>query len=365
MDNLITSIKPFYYASKFCGLFPYKICKNSLKFTIFGVFYCLIFGIFSTSIYIYRHSYFKSKISLLEIGILLRLYSSVLLNVLVFSRSFFGKNNLKKLFENFIEVDKSLKLNFGIFLNYKFHFKFSVIIFGIFIFKFLFVIFLAFSLAGGFEYLILFLIIFAQIFTFLPICVFFLNSLMILIGIYVRIKKFNLSLKNFKFEISKFEILKFKEIKKLNFKIMEIIELFNKFFSLSIALFTGANLVSQIVILFVYYLLISQRENYLKDYAKVSFTWNLINNLINFPIIILCSLIKNEIEKSEDIVQEKLLKNFVGDEKKFKKKIKIFILQLKHSRVKFSCGLFEFDLRAIMMVRFFFTIFTTVDSRQK
>lgn len=180
---------------------------------------------------------------------------------------------------------------------------------------------------------------FHQLFSLLPVCTHVLVCIMIVLGIRIRFRVFNeILLKNHRIF----------HLANLHVSLNEIIESFNETFSLSIAIFSGANLNALVMMLFTFYLTITSNEKGIFSYSIKTTLWIILLLSLNFSFVILCSLVTREIKKSKTIVEVKILKS---KNEKTKRNLKIFLMQLKHGEMKFSCGLFEFDWRFFTMVR--------------
>jgi hypothetical protein len=130
--------------------------------------------------------------------------------------------------------------------------------------------------------------------------------------------------------------------------IVKLIKTFNEVFSFHIAIYTGYNLINQLLTLFIFYLATLKNEETLYTQTLVLFMWDFVTVSLTILSIVSCCLVNNETEKCEKILHEKLLSE---SNPKRRKKLKIFFLQFQQTRAKFSCGLFEFDWKVLAMVR--------------
>ena len=119
---------------------------------------------------------------------------------------------------------------------------------------------------------------------------------------------------------------------KLYFLLIGVIERSNLVFGFSISIFICSYLLKMTFIIFKFYLLFSKNVNTLGG-----ITFSFVNN---FPLVLMtiilihcCELVKKEDEITFQLTYEGALNS---KNSKTKRKLKIFILQLKHTRVRFS-----------------------------
>jgi hypothetical protein len=179
---------------------------------------------------------------------------------------------------------------------------------------------------------------FSQVFSNFPIIFNEMTCFMILVGIFVRFKKFNEILRKSE-EISNFPIL--------FFKLLEIVENYNESFLFAIAVFGSSHIASFLAQLFIIYLSITGNSFELQKNISLSILLNFMTVFRTILFVAFCCFVKSEFDETKEILEKKILK--VKNERE-KKKLKIFALQLKHTEIKFSCGLFEFDWRTLTMV---------------
>jgi hypothetical protein len=147
--------------------------------------------------------------------------------------------------------------------------------------------------------------------------------------------------------ISPFFILK--SLLTIHIQLNEIINLMNKIFSFPIALFLGYNLFGSTFSLYETYDIVFQQNLSLRHFGyNIAIILTNLNyfiyNLITIVISVSVTRCRNE---TYDILIKMLHEKY---DEKFKKKIRLFILQIKHSRAEFSCGMFNFDWMVLYMV---------------
>jgi hypothetical protein len=92
--------------------------------------------------------------------------------------------------------------------------------------------------------------------------------------------------------------------------------------------------------------LLDSKDNF--AFAFGSLVSNIFFVIIIFASISACSLSTRDCDKMMKIIEEKIQKI---RNKKDLKGLKIFVMQMKHMKMKFGCGLCDFDWKAIYGVR--------------
>lgn len=135
----------------------------------------------------------------------------------------------------------------------------------------------------------------------------------------------------------------------IHIQLNEIMKIMNQIFSLPIALFMGYNLFGCTFSLYETYDLVLLPNQNLRHVG-----YNIAISLINFHYFIYIFLViamSANVTECRNETYNILMKILHGKfDEKFKKKIRIFILQIKHSRAEFSCGLFNFDWMVLYSV---------------
>lgn len=145
------------------------------------------------------------------------------------------------------------------------------------------------------------------------------------------------------------KIIKIKIILKAHLQLYEIVEVYNKIFGFSMLLFITQLIVGTTFELFDIFSLLTSHKTTSNQigFSLINFLfWILVNIQIIF-FITCCGLTLMEARKFRRILYKKLR---VERNEKIIKKLQIFILQIKHGEVKFSCGIFEFNWTTIQMV---------------
>lgn len=385
MNNFYNSIKLFYLTSKFFGTFQFSIHKNELELKTFYIFYSICVASFTFYLYKMRQQDLRHDNALLDSVLQIRFAFSISSSISIYFQNFFMYRKFEKLIKNFEDFDRKTEFDGRKFL------KISKVSFCYLWFKFLAFTFLVFfSYQNKMPITFLVMVIVTQLFTVLPVVSHTIMCVVIILGINERFKVFNKMLKeifiqerNFErvpkilsqnTKSSKIKFKNFQNISKinqihsnylnthqnslnflnlsqlflLNLKLVEIIKNFNAFFLFSISIFNGSALTGIITNLFTLYLNLTGKDENPLYYLETSFAWNISIQLLNLFVIFACCKVNNEIKRSQLISYDGIveIKN-----KKVRKKFEIFILQLKHTKVKFSCGLYEFDWEIIAMVR--------------
>jgi hypothetical protein len=242
--------------------------------------------------------------------------------------AYFGNFLMKEKFENLIRQILKLEKN-------EKNFKFSLSLLGGFVLAYLIASFFAYekTVIGGkitFDFLLF------NFFAFKPIHLQTLICVAVTLKINFLFNEFNKKLKEH-----------FENFQSQQILIFNLIKIFNETFSFYVAIYTVYNLLNQLLTLFTIYLVITNHDEILYEFALIIFMWDLVTVSVMILAIVSCCLVNNETKKCEKILQEKLLSE---KNPKTRKKIKIFTLQFQHTSAKFSCGLFEFDLRLLTMV---------------
>lgn len=139
---------------------------------------------------------------------------------------------------------------------------------------------------------------------------------------------------------------KIRSLSTLQLQLFDIISRINQIISLSIAIFILYVLIGSVFALYEGYFAL---VNLNKPDGKFSLAVGTISSNVYFSINIfnivkLCSLVKRESQILKEIAKERIYK--VKD-KNILERLKIFVLQMKHSELKFSCGMCDFDWKII------------------
>lgn len=159
------------------------------------------------------------------------------------------------------------------------------------------------------------------------------------------LKKWNLNIIT-----SKSEILVLKITSESHILLNDVIKLMNTIFSLPIAIFMTYNLFGCTFSLYETYDLMSTSRKNLRHIG-----YNVAISLFNihyFVYIFIVVAMSMSVTGCRNETCDVLMKILHGKfDKKLKQKVRIFILQIKHSRAEFSCGLFNFDWMLLYSVR--------------
>jgi 7tm Chemosensory receptor len=150
----------------------------------------------------------------------------------------------------------------------------------------------------------------------------------IVLGVYIRFRKINTILHE---SIHR----NFKIIARLYRHLCEIIENVNQLFSTMILAAFGASIMSTVLTFYELYELLSDPNIPMQQIGVCisMHTWIIDGLIIMMSITIVCSVTTKEAERTFDI-----LEGCRGN-----RSIQLFIQQLHHEDVNFSCGLFNFD----------------------
>ncbi|KAG5669274.1 hypothetical protein PVAND_017164 [Polypedilum vanderplanki] len=159
-------------------------------------------------------------------------------------------------------------------------------------------------------------------------------------GIYERLKRFK--------EITKINQKFLKEISKLHLKLTKIVDLINLVFIFPIAIVSASNLIGMTFMCFqvIECLILGHFDPRLTATLILVATWNGFLCIVIMIVFIICAKSTNE----EKICSEKFYKILRKEnDEKLRKKLRIFMQQLKHKKIIFSCGLFDFQYEVILM----------------
>lgn len=129
--------------------------------------------------------------------------------------------------------------------------------------------------------------------------------------------------------------------------IYEITLIINKLFSLPVAIYISANLLSSAFLFYDLFALYIQPNPTQLIYCIIATILSFHFFVYTFLLIYFCSSTAKEGRKCMEILE----KNVNCDDLKVKKRIMFFIQQFNHFEVKISCGLFELDWRVLYMVK--------------
>lgn len=167
----------------------------------------------------------------------------------------------------------------------------------------------------------------------------------LIINIRCRIDKIN--------EILPKNATNFVKISSLLMTLTEICELFNQIFAIPMMSSLGGLLFAATFYLYDFYALLTTENVRMEQigYSINTNLWILYFTIIEFAFVACCSMTSASENETIEVLYEILRKNKCEKERK---RLKIMIQQLKHAKIRFSCGLFEFDWKIALSVRFLF-----------
>lgn len=265
-----------------------------------------------------------------------------------FVKGFINRHKYHKLLVKFVKIDEKI-LKLGVKLNYRRHFIFSSIAVSVFAAGFLFIFTVTLisnqTILHNKEFEI---IMYMELLIFGGTLISAFSSstsigmfCMIVLGVRERYKALN--------KILRKKNAKILHVARLNLDINEIVVLINDIFGCIVACFSGTILVSIVFLAFQMFVVISRGNLEMIHSLYISFIWNILMIAQILLIVVCCVKAESEGEKIREILQDKLNRDFC--EEKVKNKLKIFILQLKHLNMKFSCGYFDIDWKLMATVR--------------
>lgn len=145
-----------------------------------------------------------------------------------------------------------------------------------------------------------------------------------------------------------FTVIKF--LSTVNLKTFNLIKLTSQIFLVPVTLHVTSNVIGAIFSLYQLFSLLT-KSNATTDQFMFSLlmnTWLPGSAFVIFVLVHCCTSTVKESEGVEKSLRDVLSKN-LND--KLRKRLRIFMAQIHHSRTGFSCGLFEFDWKVIGMVR--------------
>jgi hypothetical protein len=140
-----------------------------------------------------------------------------------------------------------------------------------------------------------------------------------------------------------------KVLSAIHIQLNEIMKSMNQIFSLPIALFIGYNLFGSTFSLYETYDLVMLPNDSLR-HAGYNIAISLINlhYFIYIFLVIVMSVNVTDCRNETYNILMRILHAKIDE--KLKMKIRIFIMQIRHSRAEFSCGLFNFDWMVLYSV---------------
>lgn len=142
----------------------------------------------------------------------------------------------------------------------------------------------------------------------------------------------------------------------------------NKVFALPAALFLGSNLYGATFSLYETYDILRNNSNDFNihlGYNLAIYFLNIHHFVYNFGAVAVSMAVGRQQEETREILMEILQGNRVGDDK-LKRRLRLFVLQTKHARMDFSCGMFKFDWILLYTVsRMFWVIHKKINCVKK
>lgn len=358
MEEVLLTIKPFYYPTKYLGFLPFNITHDGVKVFSIKVIPVVVMFLLNLLNHWYRFSvtlnFTTTYPVLLNLGVYMTFILFLLNTITMFVKSFINRLKFHELLVKFVKVDEKI-LRLGMKLNYRRQFMYSLAAVSVLIAGFLFIF--AVTLISnqtilrnpGFEIrMSLELLMFGgTLLSAFSASSYIGMFCMIVLGVRERYKAVNKILSERKAKIS--------HVARVNLDINEIVMLINDTFGFIIAGFAGTILVSLIFLAFHMFIVINRGDLAMSHSLYISFIWNILMMAQIFLVISACVKAEKKGNKIREILQTELNQEVI--EEKVKNKLKIFILQLKHLEAKFSCGYFDFDWKLMATVRKVFNDF--------